>query len=69
MDVGEWPIKDDIRQIADVEKDEDMKRAEEDVMAMPRYNEPKKANNANNAKILPQNESSSIVTYFFTFGN
>jgi hypothetical protein len=39
---------------------------DEDVMAMPRYNEPKKANNA---KVLPQNESSSIETYFFIFGN
>jgi hypothetical protein len=66
MDVEEWPIEDDIEQIADVEKDEDMKRADEDVMAMPRYNEPKKANNA---KVLSQGESFSIVTCFFIFGN
>ena len=65
MDIKEWPIKDSAGQIVDVEKDEDRKRADEDVMAMPRYNEPKKANNA---KVLPQGES-LIVTYFFIFGN
>jgi hypothetical protein len=43
-----------------------MKRAGEDVMAVAQYNEPKKAYNA---KVLPQNELSSIVTYFFIFGN
>jgi hypothetical protein len=66
MDVEEWPIEDDIGQIADVEKYKDIKRPDEDVMAMLRYNEPKKANNA---KVLPQNESASIVTYFFIFRN
>jgi hypothetical protein len=63
MDVEEWPIKDNAGQIVDVEKDEDRKRADEDVMAMPRYNEPKKTNNA---KGLSQGE---IVTCFFIFGN
>ena len=66
MDVEEWPIKADAGQIVDVEKDEDRKRADEYVMAMPWYNEPKKANNA---KVLPQGESSSIVAYFFIFRN
>ena len=47
MDEDKVQIQDNAVKRVDVEKDEDIKRADENVMAMPRYNKPKKANNAN----------------------
>ena len=47
MDKDEVQIQDNVIKRVDVEKDEDIKRADEEVMAIPQYNKPKKANNAN----------------------
>jgi hypothetical protein len=55
MDANKVQIKDNAVQTVEIEKDEDPMRADEDVMAMPQYNKPKKANNA---KVMPQGESS-----------
>jgi len=59
-------IQDNVIKRVDVEKDEDIKRADEEVMAIPHYNKPKKANNAN---VLQEGETFSIISYFFMFGN
>ena len=66
MDEDEVQIQDNVIKRVDVEKDEDIKRADEEVMANPHYNKPKKANNAN---VLPKGETSSISRDFFIFGN
>jgi len=61
----EEQIKDDVLEIVNIKKDEARKHADKDVIAIPQYNKPKKANNA---KVLPQGESfSSIVSYFLYF--
>ena len=59
-------IEDKVLKRFDVEKDEDIKLVDEKVMAIPQYNKPKKANNAN---VLPEGESSSISRDLFIFGN
>ena len=59
-------IQDNVIKRVDVEKDEDIKRADEEVMVIPQYNKPKKANNAN---VLPEGETSSISRDLFIFGN
>jgi hypothetical protein len=64
MDEDEVHIKHNVVKRVNVEKDEDIKRADDDVMAMPRYNKPKKANNAN---VLAEGETSSSVCYFFIY--
>ena len=66
MDEDEVQIQDNVIKRVDVEKDKDIKRADEEVMAIPRYNKPKKANNAN---VLPEGEMFSIISYFFIFRN
>jgi len=61
----EEQIKDDVLEIINIKKDEARKHADKDVIAIPQYNKPKKANNA---KVLSQVESfSSIVSYFLYF--
>ena len=61
----EEQIKDDVLEIVNIKKDEARKHADEDVIAIPQYNKPKKANNE---KVLSQGESfSSIVSYFLYF--
>jgi hypothetical protein len=57
MDANKVPVKDDIVQTVEMEKDEDPMRADDDVMAVPQYNKPKKSNDA---KVMPQGELSSI---------
>jgi len=47
----EEQIKDDVLEIVNIKKDEARKHADKDVIAIPQYNKPKKANNA---KVLPQ---------------
>ena len=59
-------IEDKVLKRFDVEKDEDIKLVDEKVMAIPQYNKPKKANNAN---VLPEGETSSISRDLFIFGN
>jgi len=59
-------IQDNVIKRVDVEKDEDIKRADEEVMVIPQYNKPKKANNAN---VLSEGEIFSIISYFFISGN
>ena len=66
MDKDEVQIQDKVPKRFDVEKDEDIKLVEEEVMTIPQYNKPKKANNAN---VLPKGETSSISRDFFIFGN
>ena len=66
MAKDEVQIQDNVIKRVDVEKDEDIKRADEEVMAIPQYNKPKKTNNAN---VLPEGETFSIISYFFIFGN
>ena len=43
-----------------------MMRADDDVTALPRYNKPKKSNNA---QIMTQGKPSLIETYFFNLNN
>ena len=59
-------IEDKVLKRFDVEKDEDIKLVDEEVMAIPQYNKSKKANNAN---VLLEGETSSISRDFFIFGN
>ena len=66
MDEDEVQIQDKVPKRFDVEKDEDIKLVDEEVMAIPQYNKPKKTNNAN---VLPEGETFSIISYFFIFGN
>ena len=66
MDEDEVQIQDKVPKIFDVEKDEDIKLVDEEVMAIPQYNKPKKANNAN---VPPEGETPSISRDFFIFGN
>jgi len=66
MDEDEVHIKDKVPKRFDVEKDEDIKHVDQEVMAIPQYNKPKKANNAN---VLSEGEMFSIISYFFIFGN
>ena len=66
IDEDEVQIQDKVPKRFNVEKDEDIKLVEEKVMAIPQYNKPKKANNAN---VLPKGETFSIISYFFLFGN
>ena len=56
-------IQDIVMMRVDREKDKDIKRADEEVMAIPQYNKPKKTNNAN---VLPQGETSEI-RFFYTW--
>ncbi|KAG0537197.1 hypothetical protein BDA96_03G127600 [Sorghum bicolor] len=51
MDEDKVQIQDIVMMRVDREKDKDIKRADEEVMAIPQYNKPKKTNNAN---VLPQ---------------
>ena len=66
MDEDEVQIQDKVPKRFDVEKDEDIKLVDEEVMAIPQYNKSKKANNAN---VLLEGETSSISRDFFIFGN
>ena len=66
MDEDKVQIKHNVVKKLMQKKDEDIKRADEEVMAIPQYNKPKKANNAN---VLPEGETFSIISYFFIFGN
>ena len=66
MDEDEVQIQDNVIKRVDVEKDEYIKCADEEVMAILQYNKPKKANNA---YVLPKGETFSIISYSFIFGN
>jgi len=51
-------IQDKVPKRFDVEKDEDIKLVDEEVMAIPQYNKPKKTNNAN---VLPEGRRPQLV--------
>jgi len=62
----EVQVNDNAVQTPVLQKAQHMMRADDDVMALPRYNKPKKSNNA---QIMTQGEPSLIETYFFNLNN
>jgi len=62
----EVQVNDDAVQTPVLQKAQHMMRADDDVTALPRYNKPKKSNNA---QIMTQGKPPLIETYFFNLNN
>jgi len=62
----EVQVNDDAVQTPVLQKAQHMMHADDDVTALPRYNKPKKSNNA---QIMTQGKPSLIETYFFNLNN